>query len=89
MPGIQARLWNAGHMLGSSSVDLRISEQGADHPLRMLFSGDIGPEEKAFHPEPDAPQGYDYLICESTYGDRDRADYTLGSPTRCAEEGAE
>lgn len=77
LPGIQTRLWNAGHMLGSSSVDLRINENGVDHPLRMLFSGDIGPEEKAFHPEPDAPQGYDYLICESTYGDRDRADYTL------------
>lgn len=77
LPGIQARLWNAGHMLGSSSVDLRFTEGGVDHPLRMLFSGDIGPEEKAFHPEPDAPQGYDHLICESTYGDRDRADYTL------------
>ncbi len=77
LPGIQLRLWNAGHMLGSSSVDLRITEAGEEHPLRMLFSGDIGPEEKAFHPEPDAPQGYDYLICESTYGDRDRAEYTL------------
>lgn len=77
LPGIQARLWNAGHMLGSSSVDLRVEEPGIEHPLRLLFSGDIGPEEKAFHPEPDAPQGYDYLICESTYGDRDRADYTL------------
>lgn len=75
--GIQARLWNAGHMLGSSSVDLRIEEPGENNALRMLFSGDIGPEEKAFHPEPDAPQGYDYLICESTYGDRDRDDYTL------------
>ncbi|MEM7429667.1 MAG: MBL fold metallo-hydrolase [Pseudomonadota bacterium] len=76
-PGIQARLWNAGHMLGSASVDLRIDEPGAQNALRMLFSGDIGPEEKAFHPEPDAPNGYDYLVCESTYGDRDRDDYTL------------
>ncbi len=75
--GVQARLWNAGHMLGSSSVDVRIDEPGEKDPLRMLFSGDIGPEEKAFHPEPDAPQGYDYLICESTYGNRDRDDYTL------------
>ena len=77
LPGVQARLWNAGHMLGSSSVDLKVAEPGNAHPLRILFSGDIGPEEKAFHPEPDAPQGYDYLICESTYGDRDRDDYTL------------
>ncbi len=77
LPGLQARLWNAGHMLGSASVDLKVTESGVENPLRLLFSGDIGPEEKAFHPEPDAPQGYDYLICESTYGDRDRADYTL------------
>ncbi len=75
--GIKARLWNAGHMLGSSSIELRIDKMGEKNPLRMLFFGDIGPEEKAFHPEPDAPQGYDYLICESTYGDRDRDDYTL------------
>ncbi len=74
--GIEARLWNAGHLLGSSSVELNIDE-GQQPPLRLLFSGDLGPEEKAFHPEPDAPEGYDYIICESTYGDRDRDDYTL------------
>ena len=75
-PGIEARLWNAGHLLGSASVELKI-KGATDTPLRLLFSGDLGPEEKAFHPEPDAPEGYDYIICESTYGDRDRDDYTL------------
>ena len=45
--------------------------------MRLLFSGDLGPDEKVFHPEPDAEQGFDYIICESTYGDRDRDDYTL------------
>ncbi|KAA5547152.1 MBL fold metallo-hydrolase [Roseiconus nitratireducens] len=74
--GIRARLWNAGHLLGSASIELKISQPGSTE-LSLLFSGDIGPEEKAFHPEPDAPVGYDYIICESTYGDRQREDYTL------------
>lgn len=74
-PGVRARLWNAGHLLGSASIELEIAEQ--EKTIRMLFSGDLGPEEKAFHPEPEAPTGYDYIICESTYGNRDRDDYTL------------
>lgn len=74
-PGVRARFWNAGHLLGSASIELEVTEQSS--PIRMLFSGDLGPEEKAFHPEPDAPVGYDYIVCESTYGNRDRDDYTL------------
>lgn len=71
------RFWNAGHILGSASVEFDLPTPEDGHRLRLLFSGDLGPEEKAFHPEPDAPEGYDYLICESTYGDRERDDYTL------------
>ncbi|MEM6366422.1 MAG: MBL fold metallo-hydrolase, partial [Planctomycetota bacterium] len=76
-PGIRARFWNAGHLLGSASVELKIKESGGSGELSLLFSGDIGPEEKAFHPEPNAPIGFDYIVCESTYGNRDREDYTL------------
>ncbi len=73
--GVRVRFWNAGHLLGSLSAEVEVAEAGKS--IRMLFSGDLGPEEKAFHPEPDAPAGYDYVICESTYGNRDRDDYTL------------
>ena len=45
--------------------------------MRLLFSGDLGPDEKAFHDEPDGPEDVDYLFVESTYGDRDREDTTL------------
>lgn len=76
-PGVGARFWNAGHLLGSASVELRLQDAESGHPLRILFSGDLGPDEKSFHPDPDAPAGYDYIVCESTYGDRDRDDYTL------------
>jgi metallo-beta-lactamase family protein len=70
-PGFRARLWNAGHILGSASVEL---EAGTS---RLLFSGDLGPEHKAFHPDPQAPSGFDHVVCESTYGDRTREDVTL------------
>lgn len=78
-PGIAARYWNAGHILGSASVELKIEDRNSEAPLRMLFSGDLGPDEKVFHLEPGAPEGFDYIICESTYGDRERDDYTLES----------
>jgi metallo-beta-lactamase family protein len=42
----------------------------------MLFSGDIGPEHKLFHPDPEAPENLDFVCCESTYGGRTREDVT-------------
>ena len=44
---------------------------------RLLFSGDIGPDETTFHEEPRAPADVDVLLVESTYGDRDREDVTV------------
>lgn len=76
-PGVRARYWNAGHILGSASIELQIAQDRGGAALHLLFSGDLGPDEKVFHPEPDAPAGFDYIVCESTYGDRDRADYTV------------
>lgn len=76
-PGVKVRFWNAGHLLGSASAEIHLDDPTSGKTISLLFSGDLGPEEKAFHPEPDAPSGYDYIICESTYGDRDRDDYTL------------
>jgi len=76
-PSIRCRLWNAGHLLGSASIEVHLDDANSGKAIRMLFSGDLGPDEKAFHPEPEAPAGFDYVVCESTYGDRDRDDYTL------------
>jgi metallo-beta-lactamase family protein len=76
-PGVGVRFWNAGHILGSASAEVKLSETPSGNILRMLFSGDLGPDEKAFHPEPDAPEGFDYIVSESTYGGRDREDYSL------------
>ena len=68
--GIRIRFWNAGHLLGSTSAEMEID--GAERPLRLLFSGDLGPEHKLLQFDPEAPSGIDHLICEATYGDVDR-----------------
>ncbi len=70
-PGIRARFWNAGHLLGSASIEVEVEQQGGK-PLRILFSGDLGPDNKMLHADPEAPTHFDYVICESTYGGRDR-----------------
>ncbi|HEY6868562.1 MAG TPA: MBL fold metallo-hydrolase, partial [Novosphingobium sp.] len=70
-PGFRARFWNAGHILGAVSVEL---EAGG---VRVMCSGDIGPENKAFHPDPEGPCCFDHVICESTYGDRVRERQTI------------
>lgn len=73
--GVRARYWNAGHILGAASIEIEISDgKKFPAPVRVLFSGDIGPEFKMFHPDPDAPEGWDYVVCEGTYGDRVRPD---------------
>ena len=72
LPGVRARLWNAGHMLGSASLEVEVALAGNTKPLRLLFSGDIGPAAKLLHPDPEGPVDLDYVICEATYGDTDR-----------------
>ncbi|WP_066587559.1 MBL fold metallo-hydrolase [Sphingomonas pruni] len=69
--GFKARLWNAGHILGSASVELSVGD------THILCSGDLGPKNKAFYADPESPAAFDHVICESTYGDRRRDVVTL------------
>ena len=68
-PGIQATWAEAGHMLGSASIQLNVRENGKEK--RIVFSGDLGPRAipllKNFEPFKQA----DLVFLESTYGDRD------------------
>lgn len=75
-PGVRARYWNAGHILGSASIEVEVQDSDGK-AIRILFSGDLGPDVKVFWEAPDAPSGYDYILSESTYGGREREDYTL------------
>ncbi len=74
LPGLRARFWNAGHLLGSASIELEVEQGDGAAPLRIMVSADIGPDYKLMHADPEGPSGVDYLICESTYGDVDRID---------------
>lgn len=70
-PGVRARYWNAGHILGSASIEMEVDEAGG--PLRLLFSGDLGPGGRDYAADPEGPgEGIHHLILESTYGDRER-----------------
>ena len=84
--GVRARYWNAGHLLGSASIEIEFAGDGSSgQPLRVLASGDIGPDAKLLQPDPEAPTGFDYVISESTYGDTDRPPTTPASaPQRLA-----
>jgi metallo-beta-lactamase family protein len=79
--GVRARFWPAGHILGSASLEVEVANHGKDRgkaPVRILFSGDLGPGGKAFHEDADAPAKPDWLVMETTYGDRSRADVGNG-----------
>jgi metallo-beta-lactamase family protein len=69
-PGVTARLFEAGHILGSASVELTIT-QGASRRV-IVISGDIGPCGAPILRDPERPQGGDLVFLESTYGGRDR-----------------
>jgi metallo-beta-lactamase family protein len=69
-PGVQARLFEAGHILGSASVELRIDDAGRERTL--VFSGDVGPCGAPILRDPERPARGDLLFLESTYGGRER-----------------
>ncbi|MBE9479333.1 MAG: MBL fold metallo-hydrolase, partial [Chloroflexi bacterium] len=68
VPGAIATLVEAGHILGSAGVILDIEENG--RKVRLMFSGDIGRADLPIVRDPVLPKDVDYLIMESTYGDR-------------------
>ena len=68
VPGAIATLVEAGHILGSAGVILDLEENG--RKVRLMFSGDIGRADLPIVRDPVLPKDVDYLIMESTYGDR-------------------
>ena len=72
---VEVQFRDAGHILGSASVTLRIRENGKTTYLG--FSGDIGRPDRPILRDPQPMPEVDYLICESTYGDRDH----IGKPS--------
>ncbi len=70
-PGIRASFLVAGHIMGASLVLLEIDGAGEDGgTLRFLFSGDLGHYDQPIVKDPAPPPSCDYLMVESTYGNR-------------------
>ncbi|HVS21153.1 MAG TPA: MBL fold metallo-hydrolase [Pyrinomonadaceae bacterium] len=69
--GISAEFRIAGHILGSSHVLVHLDGAGKDEQSRsVLFSGDLGKYDQPIIRDPAPPPACDYLLVESTYGDR-------------------
>ena len=69
--GIRCRFHEAGHMLGSSFIEMEAAREQGGSPVRIVFSGDVGRFDAPLYKDPISPPNCDYLVCESTYGDRD------------------
>ncbi|MFO0926537.1 MAG: MBL fold metallo-hydrolase [Gemmataceae bacterium] len=67
-PDVQLELLDAGHILGSAVVSLRLAHGGRE--FRLTFTGDLGRRGLPFLNDPPAIPAADLLICESTYGGR-------------------
>jgi metallo-beta-lactamase family protein len=67
-PQFKVQPYDAGHILGSSSLELTITENGKS--IVVVFSGDIGRYDAPILKNPQTPGRADYLLCETTYGDR-------------------
>lgn len=75
IPGVVARFFEAGHILGSAGVSLEIEEKG--RKIHFWFSGDIGRYKLPLLRDPVLPTQADYMIMECTYGDKKHNDPQL------------
>ena len=73
-PDVSVLFKDAGHILGSASVTLKINDEGRE--IRLGFTGDIGRPDRPILRDPQPMPNVDYMICESTYGDKDH----IGKP---------
>lgn len=69
LPGISMRAHEAGHILGSVSLELTVTEVGKKKVV--VFSGDLGPHDMAIMQDSEPFSAADLVFMESTYGDRD------------------
>lgn len=67
-PEVTAQFFDAGHILGSAMIQLDVNEGG--RKTRIVFSGDIGQSDKPIIRDPSFLSHADYVVMESTYGDR-------------------
>ena len=71
--GVRARYTDVGHLLGSAVIELWITENGEE--TKLVFSGDIGNIKQPILRDPSYVTEGDFVIMESTYGDRSHGEY--------------
>lgn len=72
---VHAKWRDAGHLLGSNVIEVEVRE--GNKPTRVVFSGDIGRYDGPLYHDPTPPPACDYLVCESTYGNREHPETDL------------
>ncbi|HHW09900.1 MAG TPA: MBL fold metallo-hydrolase [Firmicutes bacterium] len=73
LPGVRVVFRPSGHILGSALVTITSKiEPGEDRNVSLIFTGDLGATNRPIVPDPEPPGSSDYVVMESTYGDRDR-----------------
>jgi len=84
--GIQVRFTDVGHLLGSASIEVWVEEDGVSK--KIVFSGDIGNKNKPLIKDPTYIRDADYVVMESTYGDRshNRTHEHIGELTNILQE---
>ncbi|MCK9464219.1 MAG: MBL fold metallo-hydrolase [Proteobacteria bacterium] len=75
VPGVTVTLRDAGHILGSSIVVFDVAGEGG--PLKVAFTGDLGRAGMPILRDPAELGAVDYLVCESTYGNRKHDDFAF------------
>lgn len=78
--GIEITFVEAGHVLGSSMIQLDIFDQEDNKQKRLIYTGDMGRDRLPIINDPHNFDEADYLICESTYGNRNHAPIEEGIP---------
>jgi metallo-beta-lactamase family protein len=68
LPGVSIRFQDAGHILGSASVEVWVGE--GDGRRKLVFSGDLGQYDSPILNDPEVVEAADLVLMESTYGDR-------------------
>jgi metallo-beta-lactamase family protein len=81
--GIRARFVNAGHILGAAMIEVHL-DQDPGGRRRIVFSGDVGRFGAPLHSDPEPLPECDYLVIESTYGDRNHSETPMEDQIRDA-----
>lgn len=71
---IKVDMQNAGHILGSAIINVSYGHSGSERPNKISFTGDLGNSPSPLLPDTEIPEGANYIVMESVYGDRNHED---------------